>query len=683
MGRQLIFPYDKDEPNVADERLVELDSIADGIELERLSSMDVLLDSSCLDGVSYKQLSTRFVRSWRDKQIELDGKLTRVWLRRSRFVAREFSWLSDEKQSMFSPASSAISSRILPTVFLQHKADDWVLMSCDVQDAFLTVRQKEPTMVIAKDADGREQAYALGRVLPGQRAGSLLWNEAITNHLKDVLDMEECTIYPSMLKTKDNKLFILLHVDDFLVTGHVDMVEKRLIPALKSSYKISYSIIRQMGEELTFLKRSHVLLNDELMLIKPHHRHISHLKEIVSVHPKAYPKKTPSHPSIDDEDDTVLLSAEMMAKYRSAVGTLLYLAADLPHCQHCIRFLATKMTAATEHCWQVLKHLVLYLSGTQDVCLSLNFKGQQRGVFHDYTSVEHAIVEVYTDADWASSKGGRRSISSCAIFYGGCLLHTASRTQKIVSLSSAESEMYAAASGACDAVLIIGILTWMFDSFFQMCLYLDSAAARGIINRRGVDKVRHLSCRCLWLQARMADGSMIVSPISGLKNPADIGTKRLNVQRMRALIGMFDSMNNCHVGEVEARAILQQQDLKQAMSSLRRLMKSDVDASGALQLMMFMNALSVVRGMDDSATASNHVGWGWWFGYLLQIMTLVACMIAGMVFLVRGLARQQQRAQIHVENVVEAPLAAVDGPAVGRGRRRVHARNIVGQMVQV
>lgn len=52
VGRQLIFPYDKDEPNVTDGRLVELDSIADGIELDRLSSMDVLLDSSCLDVVS-------------------------------------------------------------------------------------------------------------------------------------------------------------------------------------------------------------------------------------------------------------------------------------------------------------------------------------------------------------------------------------------------------------------------------------------------------------------------------------------------------------------------------------------------------------------------------------------------------------------------------------------------------
>ena len=114
---------------------------------------------------------------------------------------------------MFSPASSSISSRILPTVFLQHKADDWVLMSCDMQDAFLTVQQRELTV-------GNQQAYALGRVLPGERAGSLFWNEDITNHLKETLDMVECTIYPSMLKNKDNKLFILLHVADFLVTEH-------------------------------------------------------------------------------------------------------------------------------------------------------------------------------------------------------------------------------------------------------------------------------------------------------------------------------------------------------------------------------------------------------------------------------------------------------------------------------
>ena len=199
------------------------------------------------------------------------------------------------------------------------------------------------------------------------------------------------------------------------------------------------------------------------------------------------------------------------------------------------------MTSATQQCWQVLKDLVLYLAGNQDLCLSLNFKGDRSGLFHDYTANEHAIVEVFTDADWASCKDDRRSTSACDIFYGGCLLHSSSRTQRIVSLSSAESEMYAAASGACDSVLSVGSLKWMFDAFFQ---YLDSAAARGIINRRGVGKVRHLSCKSLWLQERMADGSLVVGPVSGTTNPADIGTKRLNVNRMRALmflLGMFDS----------------------------------------------------------------------------------------------------------------------------------------------
>ena len=288
--KKLMYPYDKEEPQLTDEKMVELDGIADKIEIQRLLGVGVLLNASCLDGTVYKQLSTRFARiTWRDKEMVIDGKPTRAWVRRSRFVAREFAWLSDDKQSMFSPANCSMCSRILPVIFLQHRDyDDWILMSCDVQDAFVTVKQRDPTMIVAKDAVGNEQPYALGRVLTGQRAGSQLWNEGIANHLKQTLHMIGCEIYPSMLKTKDNKLFILLHVDDLLVvTGHADKVQKQLIPALQSAYKISYSIMKDMGDELTFLKRRHILVNDRLMLIKSHHKHVAQLKEIMDIHPKA------------------------------------------------------------------------------------------------------------------------------------------------------------------------------------------------------------------------------------------------------------------------------------------------------------------------------------------------------------------------------------------------------------
>ena len=193
------------------------------------------------------------------------------------------------------------------------------------------------------------------------------------------------------------------------------------------------------------------MVNDRLMLIKSHHKHVAQLKEVMD-----------THPAIDTEDTTSKLKEADLTEFRRAVGILLYLAADLPLCQHCIRFLATKMTSATQHCWQVLKHLVLYLAGNQDLCLSLNFKGDRSGLFHDYTGKEHAIIEVFSDADWAWCKDDRRSISACAFSYGGCLLHSSGRTQKIVSLSSAESEMYAAASGACDSVLIVVMHSFKF-----------------------------------------------------------------------------------------------------------------------------------------------------------------------------------------------------------------------------
>ena len=257
--------------------------------------------------------------------------------------------------------------------------------------------------------------------------------------------------------------------------------------------------------------------------------------------------------------------------------------------------------------------------------MSLNFKGDRSGLFHDYTANEHAIVEVFTDANWASCKDDRRNIGACAVFYGGCLLHSSSRTQKIVSLSSAESEMYAAASGACDSVLIVGILKWMFDAFFHIHLYLDSAAARGIINRRrrGVGKVRHLSCRSLWLQERMADGSLVVSPVSGTTNPADIGTKRLNVNRMKALmflLGMFDSVNSCPVGETEAHSIIHQQEIRKAMQSVRRLVKCE---DSHLQILVRMSAWGLARGQGSADQSTSFAVSSWWMTATCTVFAFV------------------------------------------------------------
>ena len=540
--RQLTFPYSKQEPELDSDQLVRLDAIADSLEIKRLTKMNVLTDANSVPSDA-KRLSTRFVRTWREKQ---DSSGNAIWLRRSRFVAREFAWLQPERDSLFSPASSAIVSRLLPTLFLDIREHvDAVMVAVDFKDAFLTVQQQTPTIVTCQLADGQTLNYGLGRVLPGQRDGSLLWHRDVTNVLKSKLGMSEHAPYPCILKTDDNCCFLLIHVDDVLVIGKRDFVENKLLKCLQKKYEISTQVVREAGDELSFLKRKMTLQHDGRMLIQTHHRHVLQMCSLLGLNSKLQGKKTPGHADMDMDDSTSEVSPKLATTFRTCVGILLYLAADLPHCQHVVRHLSTYSTQPTVKSMNVLKHLVSYLAGHDDLCVSLKGKGRSCGVYHSYNNIDpgECVLEIFTDSDWASDRRTRRSVSCVTVFAGGCSLYSASRTQKLVSLSSAEAEVYACSSGTSDALLLARLLIWMFGKRVVIHAYTDSSAAKGILQRQGVGRLRHLSCRVLWMQQLVASGELKLGSVPGNENPADIGAKRLPVSRMRSLMGVLGIFN--------------------------------------------------------------------------------------------------------------------------------------------
>ena len=139
--------------------------------------------------------------------------------------------------------------------------------------------------------------------------------------------------------------------------------------------------------------------------------------------------------------------------------------------------------------------------------------------------------------DWASNKQTRRSISATCIFFGSCLLHAASRTQELISLSSGEAEMYAASSSGCDALLLKTLICFCIGKNITCVHYLDPSAPRGILQRQGVGRVRHMSCRVLWMQNLMRNDDRKVSAVPGAQNVSDIGTKRLSKHRLDELMG--------------------------------------------------------------------------------------------------------------------------------------------------
>ena len=173
--------------------------------------------------------------------------------------------------------------------------------------------------------------------------------------------------------------------------------------------------------------------------------------------------KNPAHADVEEENDTADLSTSSATTFRTCVGVLMYLANDFSQTQHVIRHLATYSSRPTEKSLTVNRHFVGYLCSHMDVCVSLKWGGQATGIFHDYPNVDPNghVLEVFTHFDWASDHFSRRSVSRCIVMFGKCLIYSASRTQKIVSLSSAEAEVYACWSGASDAILLARLLTWI------------------------------------------------------------------------------------------------------------------------------------------------------------------------------------------------------------------------------
>jgi len=98
--KRLSVPHSTFEPELDPSTLLQLDLLADELEISRLKAMCVLIPAENYDvaGQTPKKLTTRMVRTWRDKH--LDGE--HVWLRRSCYVAREYAWLSPEARLILS-----------------------------------------------------------------------------------------------------------------------------------------------------------------------------------------------------------------------------------------------------------------------------------------------------------------------------------------------------------------------------------------------------------------------------------------------------------------------------------------------------------------------------------------------------------------------------------------------------
>ena len=114
------------------------------------------------------------------------------------------------------------------------------------------------------------------------------------------------------------------------------------------------------------------------------------------------------------------------------------------------------------------------------------------------------MVELYSDSDGVSCKVSRRSTSSGLIFLNSCLIHSLSRSQTSVSLSSMEAEILAATSLLTEGIYVKQVLQFLVGDTgglgnqekIMMRLRLDSTSAQAFFSRLGSGKAKHLQDCC-------------------------------------------------------------------------------------------------------------------------------------------------------------------------------------------
>ena len=252
-----------------------------------------------------------------------------------------------------------------------------------------------------------------------------------------------------------------------------------------------------------------------------------------------------------------------------------------------MRSLASFLQVATRKNWKHLEHLTLYLLGTQEYCFAYQGNAPGTSTLHEHPEKQEKtefmdkkihLLEVFSDSDWAGDRTTRKSCSGSVFFLNGEYIFSYSRTQRSVTLSSAEAEYYALTGAASEALGLQEATRFLTGELVELKAFTDSSSARAIAARQGVGKIKHLATRMLWLQQAQKGGRLSVHSVPTARNPADIATKPLASKRILLLMYYLRFFNNGRrVGE-------EQHQESQSKELVRRVSKAITKNNNMMQM---------------------------------------------------------------------------------------------------
>ena len=350
-----------------------------------------------------------------------DGSIDKY---KARLVAKGFRQkYGIDYTETFSPVVKYVTLR---TVIAIAKYFDWPLDQLDVVTAFLYGVMKEQVFCVIPEGvelDGDFDCLELVKAIYGLKQASRVWNETFDEFVCSigfqVSGFDPC-LY--IMTVNGHCAFILVYVDDVLVTGSSPELIARTKDDLKTRFEMTDSgkcafvlgieLLEGADGSVTMCQRRYV---DDILK----HFGMSECKAVAS------PVDVSSR----------LISSNVATKisvpFREAVGALMHLTtATRPDIAYAVSYASRFMENPQDEHWVAVKRIFRYLQGTKT-----------HGI--RYTPNDKIDFRGYSDADWAGDLADRKSTSGYVFMLLGATVSWGSKKQPSVSLSTSEAEYIA------------------------------------------------------------------------------------------------------------------------------------------------------------------------------------------------------------------------------------------------
>ena len=496
---------DDNTGNILDPQLVKAARLKEMVTFAEMGVYEYVPRSVAVSDKSGKLVGVRWVDI--DKGSEV----------RCRLVAQEFA-SKEDRDDLFAGTPPLMASRlVLSDVASSGRRKN--VMILDIKRAFLYGDIEDVVYIELPEEDEMKKKGFVGRLkkaMYGTRAAPQVW-QSVVKRVMIKLGFVSCITSPCVYFHPERELRVVTHVDDFLCGGPREHL-KWLRKSLQNEFELKSEILGDFHgdvQKASFLGR--------VIKWEKHGIEIEGDSKHVNILLKEWDMETcrpVSTPGTTEEKEAGPVTAnnhgcpgnelvgEEATFYRRSAARINYMSLDRMDISFAAKEIARNMAKPTKDDLPKIKRMCRYL------------KGHPRAKLVYRHQAEPEEFKVYSDSDWAGCQKTRKSTSGGILMHGDHAISHWSSTQSTIALSVAEAELNALIKGAVEATGAKNLADSInLDRTIR--IETDSNSAKGICQRQGSGKVKHLEARQLWLQERVQNKQVKIDKIPREINSAD------------------------------------------------------------------------------------------------------------------------------------------------------------------